>query len=119
MNYKLFLSETPFFNLASLLLNFFMNWASNVALVLLNTYKYHFNETPFIFRLLDLSNPRPPTLKHGLRPPINLATRTFFLPETLHQLLSTNWIIVDSAVRSAMGLNKRKYLQNTVVRWGY
>ena len=76
-------------------------------------------KTPFIFRLFDLSNPRPPALLHGVRPPINLATRTFFLPETLHQLLSTNWIIVDSAVRSAMGLNKRKYLQNAVARWGY
>ena len=34
-----------FFNLNSVLFNFFMNWASNVAYVLLNTYKHHHVET--------------------------------------------------------------------------
>ena len=57
-----------------MLLCFFMNWASNVALVLLNTYKHRDIETLFILRLLDLSGLRPPLLFYGRRPPINLAT---------------------------------------------
>ena len=36
------------FNLTSVLLNFFMNWASNVASVLLNTYNHHYTETFYI-----------------------------------------------------------------------
>ena len=47
------------FNLASVLLNFFLNWASNVAQVLLNTYKYHHNETLYIFTIIVfISRPR-------------------------------------------------------------
>ena len=34
-----------FFNLNSVLFNFFMNWASNVPYVLLNTHKHHHVET--------------------------------------------------------------------------
>ena len=101
-----FIISTLFFNLASVLLNFFMNWTSTVAYVLLNTHKHHHVNTPFIFRPSDLSNPWSRALLHGLQPPTNLATRTFFLP-------STNWIIVDCALWSAMGFNNRKYLQNT------
>ena len=37
-NYILFLKATPFLNLGSVLLKFFMNQVSNVAYVLLNTY---------------------------------------------------------------------------------
>ena len=47
------------FNLASVLLNFFLNWASNVAQVLLNIYKYHHNETLYIFTIIVfISRPR-------------------------------------------------------------
>ena len=63
---------------ASELLCFFMNRDSNVALVLLNTYKHCDIETLFIFKLLDLSSLLPPVLFYGRRPPINLATWTFF-----------------------------------------
>ena len=42
---------------------------------------------------------------------MNLATRMFFLPETLQQLLSTNGIKVNIVVCSRMSSNKRKYLQ--------
>ena len=40
--YTLFLQATLFFYSASVLLRFFMNWSSNVALVLLNTYNLHY-----------------------------------------------------------------------------
>ena len=40
-----------FFNSASVLLNFFMNRASNVALVLLNAYKHHYTKTHFILSI--------------------------------------------------------------------
>ena len=43
-----FLSDI-FFNSASVLLNFIMKWASNVAWVLLNTCNHHYTETYFIF----------------------------------------------------------------------
>ena len=42
---------------------------------------------------------------------MNLATRPFFLPETLHQLLATNSIKVNTVVCSAISLNKRKHLR--------
>ena len=79
--------------------------------MLLNTYKHHRVERLFIFRLLDLSSPRSLAQLYACQPSINLATRTFFLPEKLHQLLSTNWIKVNTVVCSAMSLNKRIYLQ--------
>ena len=48
-----------------------------------------------MFRLLDLSIILPPVILYGPVPPINLATWTFILPETLHQLVSSgvfkNW----------------------------
>ena len=40
-----FFTSNAFVNSASVLLNSFVNWASNVAWVLLNTYKHHYNET--------------------------------------------------------------------------
>ena len=39
-------------SLSSLMLNFFMNWASNVGCVLLNTYNHHYTETHFIFKFI-------------------------------------------------------------------
>ena len=30
-----------------------------------------------------------------------------------------NWIKLDGAVCSTIGLNKRNYLRNTVLGWGY
>ena len=44
-----FYVSNVFFNSASALLNLFMNWAFNVAQVLLNMYKHHHTETLFIF----------------------------------------------------------------------
>ena len=46
-----FFTSKAFFNLTSQLLNTFMNWASNVAYVLLNTYKYHHTVTLSIFTI--------------------------------------------------------------------
>ena len=43
-----------FFISSSELLNFFMNWASNVAYVLLNTYKHYHSETRLISTLFVL-----------------------------------------------------------------
>ena len=109
-----FLSKT-FFQLNVVLFNF--SWIELHMLLrcCFNTCQHHHVETLFLFRLLDLSSPRSQALLYSRRPPINLATRTFFLPETLHQLLSTNWIKVNTVVCSAMSLNKIF----TVVRWGY
>ena len=39
------LEATLFFNWVSVLLNVFINWASNVAWLLLNTYNHHYTET--------------------------------------------------------------------------
>ena len=39
------LEATLFFNWDSVLLNVFINWASNVAWLLLNTYNHHYTET--------------------------------------------------------------------------
>ena len=48
------------FNLTLWLLNFFMNWASNVAQVLLNTCNHQYIETHFIFSIFfTMSRPRP------------------------------------------------------------
>ena len=67
--------------------------------MLLNTSKHHhFESSCFIFTLVDLFSPQSPALLYGRWPQMNLATRTFFLPETLHQLLSTNWIKVNTIV---------------------
>ena len=53
------LDYTLFFNSASVLLNFFMNWASNVASVLLNANKHHHSETLFLFTIfVFISRPR-------------------------------------------------------------
>ena len=41
---RFFLLAILFFNRASVLLNFFLNWSSNVAYVLLITYKHHYTE---------------------------------------------------------------------------
>ena len=58
--YTLFsLLATLFFNSASMLLNFFMNWASNVVWVFLNTYNHHYTETHFIFSIfVSICRPR-------------------------------------------------------------
>ena len=67
--------------------------------MLLNTSKHHhFESSCFVFTLVDLFSPQSPALLYGRWPQMNLATRTFFLPETLHQLLSTNWIKVNTIV---------------------
>ena len=50
-NHTLLFKNNAFFNSASVLLNFFINWASNVAQVLLNTYNNHYTETHFIFSI--------------------------------------------------------------------
>ena len=48
-----------FFNSASVLLNFYMNWASNVPLVLVNAYKHQHSESLLIFiAFVFMSNPR-------------------------------------------------------------
>ena len=44
---RFFISKT-FFNSVSMLLNFFVNWASNVASVLLNTCNHRYTETHFM-----------------------------------------------------------------------
>ena len=58
---KLLLKATLIFNSASVLLNFFMNLASYVAQVLLNTYNHHYTETHFISRIF-VSMPRPKSI---------------------------------------------------------
>ena len=45
-------------NSASVLLNVFINWASNVTLVLLNTYKHHHTKELYIFTIfVSMSGP--------------------------------------------------------------
>ena len=44
-----FISATLYSSSASVLLSFFINWSSNVALVLLNTYKHHHVEIISIY----------------------------------------------------------------------
>ena len=55
-----FLNKQHFFSdSASILLNFFMHRASNVASVLINTKRHHYNETDYIFSIfLSMSRPR-------------------------------------------------------------
>ena len=48
-NLSVFFVSNTFFNSVSMLLNFFINWASEFARVLPNTYKPNHNETLFIF----------------------------------------------------------------------
>ena len=79
-----------------------------------NTYKHHHIETLFMFRLLDLTSSRSPALLCGRQPPMNSATRTFSLPETLPQLLSTNWIKVDTVACSAISLNIKNIYSSSV-----
>ena len=45
VQYVLFFISNAFFNSASVLLNFLMNWASIVPYVLLNTYRHHLTVT--------------------------------------------------------------------------
>ena len=45
----MFYNKHIFFNLASVFLNFLINWTSSVGCVLLNTYKHHHNEARFMF----------------------------------------------------------------------
>ena len=47
--YAFFFISNAFFNSASVLNNFFMIWASNVAYVLLSTYNHHHTNPHFIF----------------------------------------------------------------------
>ena len=57
--YMLFYKQR-FFNSASVLLTFLINWASNVAYVWLNTYKHHHPKTFLIFTLfVSMSRRRP------------------------------------------------------------
>ena len=57
--YMLFYKQR-FFNSASVLLTFLINWASNVAYVLLNTYKHHYTKTILLFTLfVSMSRRRP------------------------------------------------------------
>ena len=56
--YTLFYNQRLFFNSTSVLLNFFMNWASNVAWVLLNTYGHRYTDIGFIFGIF-VSIPKP------------------------------------------------------------
>ena len=46
----------PFFNSASMLLNFLMVSASNVAYVLPDTYRPHLYETVFVFSIFFVSS---------------------------------------------------------------
>ena len=58
-NKRFFYKQSLLFNSASVLLNFFINWASNVACVLLNTYNHHYVETLCIFNIfVSISRPR-------------------------------------------------------------
>ena len=49
--YTLFYKERFFSNWTSVLLNFFMNGASKVAQVLLNTKNHHYVKTQFLFNM--------------------------------------------------------------------
>ena len=57
LNTRFFISNA-FFNSTSVLLNFLMNWASNVAYVLLNTFKHHHTETLIFTIFVAMSGPR-------------------------------------------------------------
>ena len=66
-NYKKFFFGKLFFpviififlQFSLILLNFFMNWASNVAQMLINTYNHHYTEANFIFNIIvSMSRPR-------------------------------------------------------------
>ena len=49
-----------FFKWASVLLNFFMNWASNVVYMFLNTCNHHYTETHIVFSIfVSMSRHRP------------------------------------------------------------
>ena len=53
-----YLATRFFFNSASVLLNIFINWASNVASVLLNAYKHHHTWALHIFAIfVSVSTP--------------------------------------------------------------
>ena len=52
-----FLHETLFFNSASVLLNFFMNWAPDVAWVLLIAHNHHHTVTSYICYIVLMSSP--------------------------------------------------------------
>ena len=54
-----FNKQWMFFNSASVLLNFFMNWASNVAQVAFNTNKHHHTETLFASFTIFVAMSRP------------------------------------------------------------
>ena len=56
-----FFISNAFFNSASVLLNFFINRALSVALVLLSTYKHYHNETLFTFTI-SVSMSRPSSI---------------------------------------------------------
>ena len=59
IRYTLFFISNAFFQLTSVLLNFLMNGALNVAKLLFNTYKHHHSETLFIFTIFaSMSRPR-------------------------------------------------------------
>ena len=54
---RFFLKGVLFFNWASGLVDFFMNWVSNIAL--LKTYNHYHTEIPFIFTIIEsMSRPR-------------------------------------------------------------
>ena len=49
---------------------------------------------------------------------MNLATRTFFLPETLHQLLSTNWIkLILSCLQKWVQINICSSSERLLIPW--
>ena len=48
LSYTLFFISNAFFNSASVLLNFFVNWATNVTWVLLDTYNHYYTEAYFM-----------------------------------------------------------------------
>ena len=52
-NMNTFLISNAFFNSASVLLNSSMNWASNIALVLLNTCSHNYTWKSFIFSIIS------------------------------------------------------------------
>ena len=54
-----FYKQPFFFNSASVLLNFYMNWATNVTYLLLNTYNHYHTEARFIITIfVSMSRPR-------------------------------------------------------------
>ena len=68
--YTLSFISNAFFNSASVLLNFFMNWVWNLAQVLFNTYNHHYNELFFIFSIfISMSRPAIPYINCETNPP--------------------------------------------------